>query len=388
MYLKYKTFTEVFDWGPAINKIEITFPKLIDIKQFNANDFSIELVRMGKLFIREIDDLKPINSSTLAIKLKVAPDIIESSPFNYNLKTGFNSFIDSDYTIKFNYNETTEILDKSNFDGNINLIADDFENNIPFNYSDISLLYASYTPKLSVKTDDPSPLIIWLHGAGEGGKNTLLTTMGNRVVNLAKKNIQELFGQNGAYILVPQTPTFWMDFTGKLEYNTTDPENRGTSFYTEALMELIKTYINNNPLIDRDRIYIGGCSNGGYMTINLLTAYPNFFTGAFPSATPYLKEWLTDMKIDILKDVPIWLTHAKNDDVIKLNGNIHSNLLYKCLKDAGSKEIYYSLYDSVVDSYSGIELNGHLSWVYVLNNQPTKIINNKELSLFEWLAKQ
>ena len=37
-----------------------------------------------------------------------------------------------------------------------------------------------------------------------------------------------------------------------------------TSMYTQTLMELIENYVDTHENIDKDKIIIGGCSNGVY----------------------------------------------------------------------------------------------------------------------------
>ena len=50
---------------------------------------------------------------------------------------------------------------------------------------DVTLTYASYEP-WSLRGDGAkNPLIIWLHGGGEGGKDVSITLLGNEVVNPA-----------------------------------------------------------------------------------------------------------------------------------------------------------------------------------------------------------
>lgn len=107
-------------------------------------------------------------------------------------------------------------------------------------------------------------------GGGEGGTDATIPISANKSVNLSTKEIQSYFG--GAYVLVPQIPTRWMDgFTGKSD---------GTSIYEKSLMALIKDYVSKNKDIETNRIYIGGCSNGGYMTMLMIRDYPKYFAAA------------------------------------------------------------------------------------------------------------
>lgn len=169
----------------------------------------------------------------------------------------------------------------------------------------------------------------------------------------------------------------------------------GTSYYTETLMNLIETYVAGHDEIDTDRIYIGGCSNGGYMTLNMLIEYPGYFAAAYPVCEAYEANWLNDEKIGILKDVPIWLTAAKTDTTV--SPMEHSGALYECLTKAGAQDIHFSFFENVVDT-SGqyfkpdgrtpYEYNGHWSWIYVLNNECEDEIDGEKISVFEWLARQ
>ncbi|MCI9361282.1 MAG: prolyl oligopeptidase family serine peptidase [Hungatella sp.] len=176
--------------------------------------------------------------------------------------------------------------------------------------------------------------------------------------------------------------------------DTTDP-GAGISYYTEALMGLIETYVSNHGEIDTDRIYIGGCSNGGYMTVNMLTAYPEYFAAAFPVCEAYEEAWLDDEKIARLKNIPIWMTAAKSDRMV-LTEN-HSSALYNRLVAAGAQDIRYSLFENVVDTsgkyfqkdgVTPYEYQGHWSWIYTLNNECVEETDGGEISIFEWLAQQ
>lgn len=110
---------------------------------------------------------------------------------------------------------------------------------------------------------------------GEGGTDPSIDLLANKVTVLADVPFQKCMNQ--AYVLVPQCPTMWMD-DGKGEYKSDTKD----SIYTKSLFELIDSYVKENRDIDTNRIYIGGCSNGGYMTMEMLLHYPHYFAAAFP----------------------------------------------------------------------------------------------------------
>lgn len=132
--------------------------------------------------------------------------------------------------------------------------------------------------------------------------------MGNKAFNYASPDIQKYFG--GAYVLVPQTPGAWMhDKNGKMQ------SGDGEDMYNVGLMALIKNYVNTHPGIDKKRIYVGGCSNGGYMSLKLILKEPNYFAAGYISALAYQSQYITDAQINSIKNVPIWFIQSKDDKV-------------------------------------------------------------------------
>lgn len=77
-----------------------------------------------------------------------------------------------------------------------------------------SALFNPFAPE-DTPAVEKAPLIVYLHGAGEGkgatqGEGATRAYTGNRVTALSQKQIQRYFG-GFAWVLVPQSPTFWMD---------------------------------------------------------------------------------------------------------------------------------------------------------------------------------
>ena len=173
---------------------------------------------------------------------------------------------------------------------------------------DETLTYAAYEP-WSLKGDGKAnPLVIWLHGGGEGGLDVSITLLGNEVVSLIRPQIQSHFttegGANGAYVLSIQCPTMWMGTAygfGHGEY---------PSLYSDVLKSCIDYYIGQNPDVDRNRIYLGGCSNGGYMTMNMLIRHPKFFAAAYPTCEAYMDQYISDVQIQQLAEENIWTVQS------------------------------------------------------------------------------
>ncbi len=250
------------------------------------------------------------------------------------------------------------------------------------------MTYGSFIPK---NGSDKLPLLIWLHGGGEGGTDPGIALIANKAWNYASDEIQSIFG--GAYVLVPQTPTFWMQ-SASGDYTRGDKND----IYNAAVMGLIKKYVADNPNIDANRIYIGGCSNGGYMSLKLILEDPDYFAAGYISALAFQNKYITDEQIEKIKKVPIWFVHSKDDPVTIPEETVVP--LYKRLTNSGAGNIHFSYYEHVTDLsgfYGGddYQFSGHWSWIYSHVNHADfdfdgspVLLNGRQTSLMEWLAAQ
>ena len=318
------------------------------------------------------------------LEMKIPPNDSLSAALNYDWRgTGFNDWVDSKYTITRQKDihsraGTVSGLVVDSFAGGTRILVDDF-NTVAATYDHTTLTYADFTP---AKDNHKNPLIIWLHGAGEGGTDATIPISANKAANFASEDIQSLF--DGAYLLTPQTPTRWMD--GLYWFGD------GTSKYENALISLIKDYVANNKDIDPKRIYIGGDSNGGYMTMLMARDYTNYFAAAFPTCEALKDTLITDADIQKMRDLPMRFTAAKTDPVVQPTQYLVPT--YNRFIQTGAKDVHFSYFDKVVDTtglYNNAdgtpyEYNGHWSWIYVYNNKPTDTINGKTTTIMEWLA--
>ncbi len=229
-----------------------------------------------------------------------------------------------------------------------------------------------------------------MHGGGEGGVDPSIPLVANRAANYASDEIQAIF--EGAHVLVPQTPTRWMDSGDGTTSGQTD------DIYFEAVKALIDEYIAENPDVDRDRIYVGGCSNGGYLALKLIIEYSDFFAAAFPSALAYRGTYFTDEQVDRIKNIPIWFIHAKEDGTTVPDQTVVP--VYNKLKEAGAPNVHFSFYDHVVDitgffGGDGYHYPDHWSWIYSHANKARRDydgslvkLDGRPVTIMEWLAGQ
>ena len=231
-----------------------------------------------------------------------------------------------------------------------------------------TLTYAAYEP-WSLKGDGvANPLVIWLHGGGEGGVDVSITLLGNEVVALIRPEIQSHFttegGEGGAYILSVQCPTMWM--------NTSKGFGHGDypSLYADVLKSCIDEYLDQHPDVDRNRIYLGGCSNGGFMTMHMLIRHPRFFAAAYPTCEAYTDQYISDYEIKALAEENIWFVQSYDDTTV--DAKTHCIPTFQRLMKAGAKNVWMSMFEDVqgIDN-PGMKLFGHFSWCYLFNDAVT-----------------
>ena len=258
-------------------------------------------------------------------------------------------------------------------------------------HPELPIRYGYFVPK---RLDGKKPLIIFLHGAGEGGQDLPIAWSGNKVTEFTEDWVQEKFG--GAFVLVPQCDTMWLD-DGSHQYG-----DSGKSMYTEALKYLIDEFIDRfRAVIDPERIYIGGDSNGGFMTMRMLMSYPKAFSAAFPICEAMIDEAVSSEDIDHLKEIPIWFTHAKNDPVVVPAKYVVPT--YERLMAAGAENCHFTFWDRLMDLHGLFknekgepwEYMGHFAWIPVFNNDcrldydgKPVVTDGRETAILDWLAAQ
>lgn len=158
-----------------------------------------------------------------------------------------------------------------------------------------ALDYAAFSPVKDDADAQKYPLVVWLHGMG-GGACKRSQLEGNGFYYWAREDFQSRFPQGGAYLLAPRSPEdknlFW------------------TNELIEPLMAAIADFAAQNENVDTTRIYLGGYSMGGKMTIRTAITYPNVFAAIFPicPASDFGGEALS-----YIKDIPMWLTVSTRD---------------------------------------------------------------------------
>ncbi len=399
---EYTVVIEGYDWGPNVSKVILSLDATDTLADFK--NYAVSVTRSSDCV--NIPDAQKSGNRTVVFAyisdsqgnrvksgmyatliLAVAPNMPLGSPIQYSVggKCRGNNWIDYKLTINDTKNNKTWNKEKSR----IRPLLDNFDLSGKYEYeAGKTMSYGFFKPK---NRTTKIPLIIWLHGGGEGGTDPSIAIIGNKVTNYASDDIQAYFG--GAYVLAPQCPGAWM-------HNKAGVMQAGSEedVYNVGLMALIKDFVNKHPDIDTKRIYIGGCSNGGYMSLKLLLKEPNYFAAAYISALAYQSQYITDAQIKSINNVPIWFVHCKEDGTTKPDNTVVP--VYQRLKAAGAKNLHFSFYDHVTDLsgfYGGDNyyFNGHWSWVYSHANHAKLdydgkpvMMNGRPVTIMEWMAAQ
>lgn len=430
---EYVMYMDSYDWGPAVEYVVLNAGKSVKEDEVKIEDFDNSVVVLAsqnadsnlaiKKGKRVITKAFPCNengseakseSKYIRVEFEIGPDVEFSDMFNNNLLLAQYCEI-----LGFRIKNGELGISATRMAAVVNPTVAKFHYSVVQN-EQTQMQYASWEP---AEKKEGTPVFIWLHGISEGGTNIYKALMGIKSSNLITDEIQQYF-DDGMCVVVPQCPTAWLETTtiDQFGYRVWEPiDIEGTiqdlaspiagflnviipaqgvvpervptatySYYTPILKKLIDDYLEANPYVDRNKIYIGGCSAGGYMTMNMLLEYPDFFAAAVPVCEVYVDSKITDEGIKKLANVPMWFVHSETDNVVRPEK--HDLITFERLQEAGAKDIHYTMFPGIFDKTGLLndedgnpyEYSGHFCWIETLNNTPEE----NGVKLFQWLSRQ
>ncbi len=430
-----------YEWGPAIPKIVVQFKG--DVSGVTKDTFAVGMKSGFSNAKRTVTDAytcdekgNKVTTASKYVAIEMSVKYGEANPFTYNQNTGRNEWTETiPVTVTVNTGKSFNAGDKKFESGDKFAFDVKAENRIvpqtatwhkdTVDYNEngkkITLSRASWAPEGATADSGKNPLVIWLHGGGEGGTDIDIALLGNEVTALTtdnSTNVQHYFktdGLAGAYVLAVQSPTMWMDALGNDDYGDSGANKEPTgepqrSYYTEALWKAITTYVDGNSDIDTDRIYIGGCSNGGYMTMNLAFEHGDYFAAYYPICQGYMSGNISDEMLADIKDYKMWFLLSEADNTLK--PSMYTIPLYDRLVTAGAQNMHLTYLKNVpgVDDPEpsagwGTKgfYDGHWSWINAFNDDVktemdmTKVNSIADLkpenctktgNMWEWIAAQ
>ena len=186
------------------------------------------------------------------------------------------------------------------------------------------------------RRDGPTwPLLLFLHGARSRGDD-LNRVKRNGIPRMLAKSAASPLDQ--LIVLAPQS------------------RRRG---WDPVKLDALLTHAVRKYHVDEDRIYLTGLSMGGYGAWALATAYPERFAAIVPICGGGRPS-----KAAALKDLPIWVFHGAQDNVVPL---ARSEAMVRAIEQLGGK-VRFTVYPKA----------GHDSWTEAYQDP----------KLYQWLLAQ
>ena len=387
--VRFTLNAEVLDGGEQVTSITLHTARLgrIDPASLTTGTFTVHAkatspipIAAGDLIFSEYDLDRPVTAvrldhwGNIVLDLSYAEGQVGGGTLGYIVGKGRNVVLDLVYTITQN----TPITLRNRRPITIarfrqGRLSDPEVDAFSYHVSGSGMNYRLYSPRhgrgFHTAGRGRHPLVVWLHGGGEGGllpddyyDNETPLRANRGALGFATREAQRIF--DGAYVVAPQSTSYWIEDGPR---------------FAPLIREIIGDLVRRYP-IDRERIYVSGCSNGGYMTMEMTSTYRDLFAAAVPicgvvqSLQPGGPPLLTDDELREI-DTPTWLVTSLDDPVVPPEPNtIHAHNLIP-----GS---LVTLYDHVI--WNGHQFSGHWSWIYVARNDPS--IDGTHI--WQWMAQQ
>lgn len=363
---------KTLDGGEQVTSLTLDTDRLgpIDPASVTAGTFSVHATATspiplapGDQIFSEYDLDRPVTAARLdhrgniVLELSYAEGQLGGGTLGYIASRGRNVRLDLVYTIRQN----TPIKRRHGGPVTISRFVQGRLSNpevdaFSYHTSGSGMKYRLYSPDGRGK----HPLIVWLHGGGEGASlpdnyyDNETTLRANRgALGFATPEAQRIF--SGAYVVAPQSTSYWIEDGPR---------------FAPLIREIIRDVAREHA-VDDQRIHVVGCSNGGYMSMEMTTIYPRLFATSVPICG-VVESLIQDTELAKIS-TPTWLVASLDDDTVDPEANtIHAHDVIPHAR--------MTLYDHVI--WNGHQFPGHWSWIYVARNDPA--IHGTHI--WQWMA--
>ena len=243
------------------------------------------------------------------------------------------------------------------------------------------VLYRLYSPKAST----PRPMILFLHGGGNGGTDNITHIAADYSCNHFAKRYSDF------YILAPQArePDFSMMVgrIGKIDFAHSDQDGDfgWSRRYLGEVCDLIRGMIADGR-VDPRRIYVTGMSMGGAGTLRAMSVGAGLFAAAVPVCPTMTPETFSILKG--LIHAKLWIATSYVDHTIYRHKYIVDGIL--ALRDAGNKDAHLTLYSPEELQKYGIATDPNLSYpeLFSQNHMSWVPTYHDEHGIMSWLTEQ
>lgn len=302
---------ETLEEGQKVTAIAIEYPEPIASKDVNINMFSVAGRTITRTYVNDSGKKGEVSTQGTHVILELGVDPTPGSSIGSTLlyANGRNKRLPIHLSIVQKVNIPTiagNIIPPSGFTNTCeyNLEVDNrFQARKYINPETGAILnYRLFVP--DNLTDEPLPLVVFLHGSGERGDNNITQLLANRsALEWATPSAQ---AKNPCFILAPQCPDeiSWAVNVG------TDEKPLFTSSYALKNVKNVIDQLIVEYNIDTTRIYGTGLSMGSRGTYILSMENPDLFAAELNlcSADVYLDEQASQ-----ISHKPIWAIVAADD---------------------------------------------------------------------------
>lgn len=351
MLIKAKYNMEVLDNGKQIVSADIKFSEKYSLKKKSIN-FS---VGNNQLQVKSIEYQSDQNAH---INFEECADLL---CLKFDTDKFVNRYVLPDIKIEIDddQDESRQIVEYKEPE-----FINEFEQKI-FRFGNSKLSYYQFEKG---NTITERPLVIFLHGSGERGFNDKLPLSASDI----PKTIQSYIKENEECVFIAPQASWAPELNG---WFRKDIRN--------SLMKLVVSIIDDLN-IDKKRVYLTGVSNGGAATWHFAATHPDLFAAIVPCCGYIFndsKNFLTgkskgrymaptQSEAEALVNMPIWAFHAKDDNIVDVQGTIQTTDL---IKNIGNQNVKVTLYEA-----GKVAPSPHASWELAFNNS----------QLLPWLFSQ
>ncbi len=243
------------------------------------------------------------------------------------------------------------------------------------------VLYRLYSPKAA----SPRPLLLFLHGGGNGGTDNITQVAADYSC------IQFTQRYPDFYILAPQArePDFRM-MVGRIGKTDFAHSDMGGDFgwsrrYLGEVCDLIRGMIAEGK-VDRRRVYVTGMSMGGAGTLRAMSVGADLFAAAVPVCPTMTPETFAILKG--LVHARLWIATSYVDHTLYRHKYIVDGIL--ALRDAGNRDARLTLYSPEELQKYGIAAEADLSYpeLFSQNHMSWVPTYHDEHGIMSWLTEQ
>lgn len=247
-------------------------------------------------------------------------------------------------------------------------------------FAEDEVLYSLYSPK----TTEKRPLLLYLHGAGNGDPVEL------------RDNRKQLLGDYGPvnwaqtypdmYIMAPQAIEEKVrKSTMNQPFKTKAPTTFG--WYREYLVkicDIIRRMIREGK-VDEKRVYVIGLSMGGAGTIRAMSVGSDLFAACAPVCPTMIEETYNILRT---MEAPVWVSTAYVDHTIYRHKYIVDAIME--LKDKGHKNAHLTIYSPEELSEYEIGVGEGISYkeLFKMNHRSWVLTFHDEKGIMSWLLNQ